>query len=196
MSDQKSKPRTVLSEPVEIAKFWRNRRGEAVIVQLREYEGHVLADARMNFTNKEGKLQPTGKCISISVRRLPELAAALTKAERKARELGLIGRRPMSDRRRLSDRRGSLTFTLQASGLNFTATVSRFTDGTLGEIFLQNHKADSTAGITASDAAIAASLALQFGCPAETLRKALCRDVRGNSTGPLGRALDLLAGQL
>jgi hypothetical protein len=99
----------------------------------------------------------------------------------------------MPDRARLSDRRGSMTFTLQASGLNFTATVSRFDNGTLGEIFLQNHKADSTAGIMASDAAIAASLALQFGCPLETLRKALCRDARGNATGPLGRALDLLA---
>jgi hypothetical protein len=62
--------------------------------------------------------------------------------------------------------------------------------GSLGEIFLQ---ADSTAGIMASDAAIAASLALQFGLPAETLRKALCRDANGNATGPLGIALDLLA---
>jgi hypothetical protein len=100
----------------------------------------------------------------------------------------------MTERQRLRDRRGSLTLTLQASGLNFTATVSRFPDGSLGEIFLQNHKADSTAGIMASDAAIAASLALQFGCPVETLRKALCRDARGSPTGPLGVALDLLAG--
>jgi hypothetical protein len=96
-------------------------------------------------------------------------------------------------RRRLSDRRGSITFTLEVGGLRFTATASRFDDGSLGEIFLQNHKADSTGGIMASDAAIAASLALQFGCPMETLRKALCRDARGNATGPLGVALDTLA---
>jgi hypothetical protein len=96
-------------------------------------------------------------------------------------------------RRRLSDRRGSITFTLEVGGPRFTATASRFDDGSLGEIFLQNHKADSTAGIMASDAAIAASLALQFGCPMETLRKALCRDTRGNATGPLGVALDTLA---
>jgi hypothetical protein len=99
----------------------------------------------------------------------------------------------MSERRRLSDRRGSLTFALQAGGLTFTATVSAFGDGSLGEIFLQNHKAHSTAGIMASDAAIAASLALQFGCPLETLRKALSRDARGNATGPLGVALDVAA---
>jgi hypothetical protein len=96
-------------------------------------------------------------------------------------------------RKRLPDRRGSLTFTLEAGGLSFTATVSRFADGAPGEVFLQNHKATSTAGIMASDAAIAASLALQFGCPVETLRKALCRDARGNATGPLGVALDKLA---
>lgn len=99
----------------------------------------------------------------------------------------------MTDRQRLPDRRGSLTFTLEAGGLRFTATASKFNDGQLGEVFLQNHKADSAAGIMASDAAIAASLALQFGCPPETLRRALCRDARGNATGPLGVALDLLA---
>jgi hypothetical protein len=97
MDDHRNQRRAALSEPVEIAKFWRNRRGEAVVVQLRQYEGHILADARVNFTNKEGKLQPTRKGISISVRRLPELAAALVKAERKARELGLIADGEASD---------------------------------------------------------------------------------------------------
>ena len=99
----------------------------------------------------------------------------------------------MTNRQRLPDRRGSLTFALQAGGLRFTATVSKFNDGSLGEVFLQNHKADSAAGIMASDAAIAASLALQFGCPVDVLRRALSRDARGNATGPLGVALDMLA---
>jgi hypothetical protein len=82
--------RVTLPEPVEIAKFWRNRRGEAVIVSLREYEGRVLIDCRVNFTNKEGKFQPTSKGLSLVVLRLPELAKAVTKALAKARELGLI----------------------------------------------------------------------------------------------------------
>ena len=99
----------------------------------------------------------------------------------------------MSARRRLPDRRGSLTFTFQAGALIFTATASRFHDGALGEVFLQNHKADSAAGIMASDGAIAASLALQFGCPVETLRRALSRDARGDASGPLGVALDILS---
>jgi hypothetical protein len=98
-------------------------------------------------------------------------------------------------RERLPNRRASVTFKLQAGGLSFTATASQFNDGSLGEVFLQNHKADSTAGIMASDGAIAASLALQYGCPVDVLRKALSRDARGNATGPLGIALDVLAVQ-
>ena len=98
-------------------------------------------------------------------------------------------------RRRLPNRRGSVTFTVHAGGLRFTATASQFDDGARGEVFLQNHKADSAAGILASDAAIAASLALQFGCPVDVLHKALSRDARGNATGPLGVTLDTIAGR-
>ena len=101
----------------------------------------------------------------------------------------------MSNRRRLPNRRGSITFDLQALGLTFTVTASRFNGGEVGEVFIQNHNATSAAGILASDCAIAASLALQYGCPAEVLARALSRDSRGNATGPLGIALDLLAGR-
>ena len=95
-------------------------------------------------------------------------------------------------RQRLPDRRASTTFDVEAFGLRFTVTASSFAHGGLGELFIQNHKADSGAGIMASDSAIAASLALQFGCPPEVLRKALSRDARGNPTGPLSAALDIL----
>jgi hypothetical protein len=74
-------------------------------------------------------------------------------------------------RRRLPDRRGSVTFDVEAFTLRFTVTASHFADESLGEIFIQDHKADSGAGIMASDGAIAASLALQFGCPVEVLRR-------------------------
>jgi hypothetical protein len=96
-------------------------------------------------------------------------------------------------RHRLSARHFSTNLQVEALGLRFTAPTSNYPDGRLGEIFLQNHKADSAAGIMASDAAIAASLALQYGCPVEVLRKALCRDARGKASGPLGAALDILA---
>ena len=96
-------------------------------------------------------------------------------------------------RQRLANRRASETFALECAGLNYLATVSRFPDGRLGEIFLSNHKAGSAADTAARDAAIACSIALQFGADVETIRKALCRDSRGNASGPLGVALDLIA---
>ena len=93
-------------------------------------------------------------------------------------------------RRRLPDRRESTTFAFEAQGLRFTATISRFDDGCLGEVFLTNHKAGSMAGINASDAAVVASIALQYGVPLEVIRHALMRDARGQPSGPLGAALD------
>lgn len=101
----------------------------------------------------------------------------------------------MSKRQRLPDRRESETFTLECAGLCYIATISRFDDGRLGEIFLTNHKAGSAADTAARDSAIVCSLALQFGTPIETIRKALCRDRHGTASGPLGVALDLLVGR-
>ena len=99
----------------------------------------------------------------------------------------------MSERRRLPNRRASETFDLESQGLKFTCTVSRFSDGSVAEIFLQNHKAGSMAGINAQDAAVVCSLALQHGVPFETIRRALKRDANGRPSGPLATALDLLA---
>jgi hypothetical protein len=98
----------------------------------------------------------------------------------------------MTARQRLRNRRASETFDFESQGLVFTATFSRFDDGRLGEIFITNHKAGSMAGINASDAAVVCSIALQFGVPLETIRRALMRDGRGNASGPLAVALDLL----
>ena len=95
-------------------------------------------------------------------------------------------------RHRLPDRRASETFSLECAGLAYIATISRFDDGRLGEIFLTNHKAGSAADTAARDSAIVCSIALQFGADIQTIRKALCRDARGNANGPLGVALDIL----
>lgn len=81
-----------LSEPIEIAKFWKNRgRNESVHVSLSEYEGHPLINVRIYSTGSDGIDRPTPKGVAMSIRKLPELAAALARAETKARELGLIG---------------------------------------------------------------------------------------------------------
>ena len=61
-----------------------------MVVSLRTYEGRNLFDVRTHCMDSAGRLVPTPKGVSIVVLRLPELAAAVTKALAKARELGLI----------------------------------------------------------------------------------------------------------
>jgi len=95
-------------------------------------------------------------------------------------------------RRRLDDRRQCLAFELEATGLRYTCTIGLFSDGTIGEVFLQNHKPGSASDANARDAAVAASLALQFGCPIETLQRALLRDSHGRPSTPLGAAIDII----
>jgi len=96
-------------------------------------------------------------------------------------------------RTRLPDRRPAMSFDLTVAGLQFTATVGSV-NGRVMEVFLQNHKPGSAADLFARDAAIAASLALQFGCPLEVLRRAVLRDPRGAPSTPLGAAIDVIAG--
>jgi ribonucleoside-diphosphate reductase alpha chain len=97
-------------------------------------------------------------------------------------------------RRRLPNRRASISFAFECNGLNYTATASWFDDNQLGEIFVGNHRADSHADSCAKDAAILASIALQYGAPLDVLRKSLLRDSQGRPSTPIGCALDLLAG--
>jgi hypothetical protein len=100
----------------------------------------------------------------------------------------------MSERVRLENRRASTTFDVEVAGLKYTATVSRFADGRIGELFLSNHKSNSGADTNARDSAIAFSFAVQHGADADAIRRAMCRDAQGNASGPLGAALDLICG--
>jgi ribonucleoside-diphosphate reductase alpha chain len=99
----------------------------------------------------------------------------------------------MQRRERLPNRRLGETFELEVGGLRYTATVGRFPDGRVGEIFLNKHRANSAADTNARDSAIVCSIALQCGADIETIRRALCRDSQGRASGPLGAALDRLA---
>jgi hypothetical protein len=82
---------------------------------------------------------------------------------------------------------------LSATGWPYTATIGRFSDGRLAEIFLSNSKAGSHSDAAAKDSAVVASLALQHGVPLDVIRKALMRDSHGRASSPLGVALDLIA---
>jgi hypothetical protein len=85
-------------------------------------------------------------------------------------------------------------FALECSGLSYVATISRFTNGDIAEIFLSNSKANSASDIAAKDSAVVCSLALQYGVPLNVIRKALLRDSQGKAASPLGVALDTIAG--
>ena len=97
-------------------------------------------------------------------------------------------------RLRLPNRRASETFSFECGGQHYNATVSRFPDGSLAEIFLSNGKAGSDSDAAARDSAVVCSIALQHGTPVDVIRKALLRDPRGVASSPLGVALDLLSG--
>jgi hypothetical protein len=96
-------------------------------------------------------------------------------------------------RQRLTNRRLAKTFEIEVAGLRYTATAGYFPNGGLGEIFLQNHKPGSQSDANARDAAICASLALQYGCPLQVLQRALLRDARNAPSTPLGAAIDAIA---
>jgi ribonucleoside-diphosphate reductase alpha chain len=95
-------------------------------------------------------------------------------------------------RQRLGNRRASESFSFEVAGLRFTATISRFADGRIGELFLNNHKAGNQSDTNARDSAIILSFALQHGADVDDIRKALCRDCGGRPLGPIGAALDLV----
>ena len=89
-------------------------------------------------------------------------------------------------RRRLPNRRDShiVTFVFECHG--YRASISRFPDGRIGEIFLDAERYGSDVAVHANEAAILASLCLQSGVPAEMI----CRAIKG----PIGQALLLFEG--
>ena len=93
-------------------------------------------------------------------------------------------------RNRLPDRRNAVTTTFHRDGANFEMTVGYYPDGRVGEVFLNADRANSLLDFLMSDAAILASLALQYGAPLDEIMHALKRDVRGLAASPIGAALD------
>jgi hypothetical protein len=96
-------------------------------------------------------------------------------------------------RRRLPNRRAHELLDFEHGGISYTTGVGRFENGLLAEIFLTTRKHSTAVDVNARDAAVAASLLLQHGCSVETLSRALTRNTDGSASGPLARALDLLA---
>jgi hypothetical protein len=101
----------------------------------------------------------------------------------------------MTGRRRVNNRRLSENFDFECGGQPYACTFSKFAaDNTLAEVFIESMKNGSSADVASRDAAIACSFALQYGADADTLRRALCRDIHGKAQGPLACALDIIVG--
>jgi hypothetical protein len=90
---------------------------------------------------------------------------------------------------RLPNRRAAELIDFEHDRGRWTVTIGRYPDGRIAEIFLDAAK-ESPLVELAQESAIIASLALQSGCPLNTLRHA----VSGRSAGPLGAALGLIEG--
>jgi len=93
-------------------------------------------------------------------------------------------------RQRLPNRRPAISTSFERDGARFEMTAGYYPDGRVGEIFLSADRANSLLDFLMSDAAILASLALQYGAPLDEIRHALKRDVRGEAASPIGAALD------
>ena len=87
-------------------------------------------------------------------------------------------------RERLPNRRRSTVVAFEHDGQRYRASAGFFRGGAVGEIFLDVGKAGSAVQCFADDAAVLASLLLQYGVSITVIRHSV--------TGPIGVALDLL----
>src|SRR6516162_7143797 len=97
------------------------------------------------------------------------------------------------ERERLPNRRASETLQFDHGGFRYVASVGRFPDGRLAEVFLSGPKVGTDVAFAARDASIMCSIGLQYGVPIEAFRHAIARNSDGSAAGPLGKLLDLLA---
>jgi hypothetical protein len=94
------------------------------------------------------------------------------------------------DRQRLPDRRPNETEEFERDGIHVTLTKGFKPNGEIGEIFLNADRSNSMLDVLMSDAAIIASIALQYGVSIRQLAHAVKRDRFGIASSPIGAALD------
>lgn len=115
----------------------------------------------------------------------------------------------MSARQRLADRRTHETVATEILGQRFKIGLGRHTTmgdtspagrhetlrvtvGDVAEVFINSQKPNSLLDVLCSDGAILMSLLIQYGCPIDTIRHAMKREVDGAPASPFGFAVDLL----
>ena len=103
-------------------------------------------------------------------------------------------------RTKLENRRMSETFSLDvltpAGGVvTYAVTLGAYTDGALGEIFLDAGKAGSDVDIVTRELALALSFALQHGASLDEMRAACPRRADGTPEGIAGVLMDYLSAE-
>jgi hypothetical protein len=106
---------------------------------------------------------------------------------------GPIVKHAPGQRERPANRRPAINSSFESGGARIDMTEGYYANGRIAEIFLNADRANSLLDFLMSDAAILASLALQYGAPLEELRHAMKRDARGAAASLIGQALDRIA---
>ncbi|WFU68595.1 hypothetical protein [Bradyrhizobium sp. CB2312] len=96
-------------------------------------------------------------------------------------------------REQLPNRRQNETQEFERDGIRVTLTVGYRPTGEVGEIFLNADRSNSMLDVLMSDAAIIASLALQYGVSLRQLAHSVKRDRFGIASSPIGAALDRIS---
>lgn len=97
----------------------------------------------------------------------------------------------MSGRQYLPNRRELEAFTFDHEGVRCEASVGRFPDGSISEIFINAGKLGSGVHTMARDAAVVFSIARQCGVPFGVLFAAMAKLEDCSPAGPLGVALKI-----
>ena len=94
-------------------------------------------------------------------------------------------------RTQLPSRRLSETISFEHCGVPYEASISRFADGSIAELFLSAGKTGSAADTLSRDTAVLLSIARQYGVPLQLMYDALVKLGDGSPAGPVGVALQM-----
>tara|TARA_R110002020_G_scaffold266483_34_gene481507 strand:- start:1543 stop:1905 length:363 start_codon:yes stop_codon:yes gene_type:complete len=104
-------------------------------------------------------------------------------------------------RQKMPDRRANETLTFEVGAVTYHGSIGRAFDevtasfGPAREVFLTAGKPGSAVDISARDAALCASIALQSGASLDDLRGTVSRHSYGRPEGPLGIIFDEIAAE-
>jgi hypothetical protein len=100
----------------------------------------------------------------------------------------------MSERQPLPARRHCETFDLAFGGLTrgHTITVGYYSDGKVGEVFINGGKSGEAVEAIARDGAVLLSIALQYGADINAIRHAITRDSMGAPSSIVGVVVEQL----